>query len=94
MDAQGKEKFSEVDTSFDETSWAQGDTHTVLSVFHLPKDLVPGTYDFRIALADGSGKPRISLPIQGGDAEKRYKIGEVRILAPEGTTACDKAYCP
>ncbi len=94
MDAQGKEKFSEVNTSFDETSWVQGETRTLSSVFHLPKDLAPATYDVRIALVEASGKPMIALPIQGGDAEKRYKVGEIRIVAPEGIAACDKAYCP
>ncbi len=102
-DAQGNEKFSEVDTNFDETAWVRGEIYPVISVFHLPKDLAPGLYDLRIALmggrsplpvrsasspapydvniafVDGSGKPRISLGIEGADSEKRYKLGTIRI---------------
>jgi hypothetical protein len=33
-------------------------------------------------MVDHSGVPRIRLAIEGGDAEKRYKIGLVRIEAP------------
>jgi hypothetical protein len=47
-----------------------------------------------LALVDGSGKPQINLAIQGQDSEKRYKVGEIRILPPETITGCDKAYCP
>ena len=94
IDSEGKEKFSEVDTSFDESSWVQGETHALLSVFHLPKDLAPGNYEIRIALVDAAGKPRIRLPIQGEDSEKRYAVGEIQIAAPEGKAACDKAFCP
>jgi hypothetical protein len=94
MDSEGKEKFSEDDSSFDETSWVQGETHSLLSVFHLPKNLAPGTYDLKIALVDEKGKPRIRLPIQGEDSEMRYKVGEIQIVPPEGKTPCDKAFCP
>jgi len=93
-DVQGQEKFGEVDTSFDESSWVQGETYPVISVFHLPKDLAPGIYDIRLALVDGTGKPQISLAIQGKDSEKRYKVGEIRMLPPESLARCDKAYCP
>jgi hypothetical protein len=93
-DAAAKEKFSEADNSLDETAWLQGEPHSLLSVFHLPKELAPGSYEVRIALVDEKGKPRIHLPIQGEDSEVRYNVGEIQILPPEGKTACDKAFCP
>jgi hypothetical protein len=93
-DAQGTEKFSESDTSFDERSWVRGKDYSLISVFHLQKELPPGVYDVRIALADGAGKPRIRLGIDGADSELRYKVGEIRILPPEKVAGCDKAYCP
>jgi hypothetical protein len=94
VDSENKVKFSEDDSSFDETSWVQGETHSLLSVFHLPKDLAPGTYQVRLALVDEKGIPRIALPIQGDDGSKRYNVGEVTIVAPEGKAPCDKAFCP
>ena len=93
-DEQGNEKFSEIAGSFDETDWVAGETYPVISVFHLPKELAPGTYDVRIALAGTDGKPRIRLPISGGDSQKRYKVGRVQILPALPQKACDKAYCP
>ena len=93
-DSQGKEKFSEADDSLDETTWVQGESHSLLSVFHLPKDVPVGSYDVRMALVDKNGKPDIRLPISGEDSEGRYRVGEIRVDAPEGKTACDKAFCP
>lgn len=93
-DAQGTERSSEVDTSFDERSWVRGESYPLVSVFHLPKDLAPGDYDVSIALVDKDGKPRIKLGIEGLDAMGRYKVGMIHILAPEGTAACDKDFCP
>ena len=90
----GEEKFSQEDEQLDETSWIQGTIYPVFTTFHLPKNLAPGKYDLRIALVDYSGKPRISLPIQGEDDQKRYTIGEIRILPPTGKAACESQYCP
>jgi len=93
-DSQGKEIFSEDDNSIDETGWIQGEPRSLLSVFHLKKELAPGAYDLRIALVDEKGQPRIRLPIQGEDDKKRYKVGEIQITPAEGKTPCDKAFCP
>jgi hypothetical protein len=106
-DSQGAEKFSAVDTSFDERSWVRGKDYSLISVFNLKlegsmiggvgprrKNLPPGMYDVRIALVDAEGKPRIRLGIEGADSELRYKVGEIRILPPEKVTGCDEAYCP
>jgi hypothetical protein len=80
-DARGNTKFSEADPGFDPTSWVCGQTYSGISVFHLPKNLTPGTYDVRIALVDLlRGEPSIQLGILGQDSMGRYKLGEIRIL--------------
>jgi hypothetical protein len=93
-DPQGTEKFSEVDSSFDERGWVADEPHTLMSVFHLPKDLPAGSYDVRVALVDGKGKPRIALGIEGRDAEGRYKIGQIRVLPYNGPAGCGEGLCP
>jgi len=94
-DAQGNEKFSEVVTGFDETRWVQGQEYPLISVFHLPKELTPGTYEVRIALVDeGTGKPEIRLGIEGEDGQGRYKVGEIQIETYNGPAGCGKAFCP
>jgi len=93
-DARGNEKFSEVDSGFDESSWVRGETYPVINIFHLPKDLSPGEYDVRMALVDETGKPQINLAIQGQDAEKRYKLGTIRILPSRQASGCKVAHCP
>jgi hypothetical protein len=79
-DSQGNEQYSQIDYDFDETPWVKGESYTRSSVINLPDSLAPGEYDVRIAVVDRSGKPRIRLAIEGEDAEKRYKLGRVRIV--------------
>jgi len=93
-DGLGKERFSEVDPGFDETTWVRGESYPFISIFHLPKDLGAGDYDVRIALVDETGEPQINLAIQGQDAEKRYKLGTVRILPARQEAGCNVAHCP
>lgn len=84
MDSQGKERFSGLDWDIDVTSFVKGESCSRTSVIQLPEDLTPGDYDLRIALADGTAKPRIRLAIQGADSEMRYKLGTIRILPRAG----------
>jgi hypothetical protein len=94
-DAEGNEKFSEIDTSFDETQWVRDEDYPLISVFHLPKELAPGIYDVRIALADAiTGSPAIDLGIEGRDRQGRYKVGEIRIGQYNGPAGCGKDFCP
>jgi hypothetical protein len=94
-DAEGNEKFSEIDTSFDETQWVRGEEYPLISVFHLPKELAPGIYDVRLALADAiTGSPAIDLGIEGRDRQGRYKVGEIRIGQYNGPAGCGKDFCP
>ena len=92
-DTAGNEKFSEVDRSFDETTWVRDETYPVTSIFHLPKALSPGEYDVRIALVDRAGKPQINLAIEGQDSIKRYKLGTIHILPARSQTVCDSMSC-
>ncbi len=93
-DAEGNEKFSVIDSGFDQTQWVAGETYPVISVFYVPKDLAPGIYDVRIAMADGAGNSRINLAIEGADTKRRYKLGTVRILPFEAGPGCIAARCP
>ena len=93
-DAGGTERFGELDHAFDQTGWIKGETYSVISVFHLPRNLTPGGYDVRIALVDEAGQPRIRLAIKGLDAQRGYKLGTVAVLPPHAASECDKARCP
>lgn len=79
-DQDGKEKYSALDVDIDESLWVRGETYTHLSPVPLPENLPPGDYDLRVALVGRDGKPRIALAIQGVDAEKRYRLGTIRVL--------------
>jgi len=79
-DAAGVVKYSAEDPSFDETSWVNGETYPVTSIFGIPRDLPPGDYDLRIALTGEKEHPRIHLAIEGDDGAMRYKLGSIRIL--------------
>jgi hypothetical protein len=78
-DAEGVERYSEIDFSFDETTWVRGKTYNLTSVFHLPTNLPEADYDLWIALVDLEGEPQIRLAIAGDDAHKRYRLGKLRI---------------
>ena len=76
-------KFSAPDATFDETSWVKGETYPVTSIVAVPRDLAPGEYDLRIALADAKGTPKIRLAVEGEDGKLRYKLGTIRIAATD-----------
>jgi hypothetical protein len=68
IDASGTEHHQQLDRWFDPTSWVQGEQNETHSMFQLPSDLTPGTYDLRIALVDlVAQEPRIRLGIDGVD---------------------------
>ena len=90
----GKEVFSEANLAVNESAWIQGETYSLMSVFHLPRTVPPGKYDIRIALVDSSGKPAIRLGIVGEDGEHRYTVGEIQILPSDAPKVCINAYCP
>jgi hypothetical protein len=81
-DAAGNEKFAANDSTFDQRTWVRGETYPVTTIVSLPKELPPGEYEVRIALADDAGTPRIRLPLADEDAKLRYRLGSIRVLAP------------
>jgi len=79
-DAAGLEKWSGNDPSFSQTDWVKGQEYFVDTLVTTEAKLEPGTYDVRIALVDGTGKPAVRLAIEGEDVQLRYKVGTIRIL--------------
>jgi hypothetical protein len=54
--------------------------------FRLPPPhlLKPGRYNVFISLGARTGTPRLALPLDGDDGQRRYRLGSVDILAPAG----------
>jgi len=42
--------------------------------------LKPGTYTVWVSVGTRTGTPKIALPLGGDDGERRYKLGEIRIV--------------
>lgn len=40
----------------------------------------PGEYDVYLSVGDRDGTPRIALPLQGDDGQRRYKLGSIMVL--------------
>jgi hypothetical protein len=87
VDKSGKTAFTAVDPSFDQTDWVRGETYENISVVTIDPKLPPGDYELRIALVDKAGVPGIALGIEGDDGQKRYVVGSVRVLPPDGHRA-------
>jgi hypothetical protein len=75
----GDTVYAETDGSFDPTAWVRGETYELISVFHLPKHMLAGSYDVRIGLVDWEDRPALRLGIAGDDGEKRYRLGTVTV---------------
>jgi len=45
----------------------------------------PGNYDVYVSVGQRDGTPRIALPLPGGDGQRRYKVGSIRLAAAEET---------
>ncbi len=43
----------------------------------------PGTYDVFVSVGRRDGTPEIALPLKGDDGQRRYKLGQIRLL-PRG----------
>jgi hypothetical protein len=42
--------------------------------------LKPGTYTVWVSVGTRTGTPKIALPLGGEDGERRYKLGEIRMV--------------
>jgi len=49
------------------------------ATFALPFSLKPGAYDLFISVGTRTGTPRIALPLQGDDGQRRYRLGTFRV---------------
>ncbi len=53
-----------------------------LAAFALPPAniLKPGSYTVWISVGTRTGTPRIALPLEGDDGQRRYRLGDIKIL--------------
>jgi Domain of unknown function (DUF4832)/Beta-galactosidase len=50
----------------------------------------PGTYDVYASVGTLDGTPRIALPLPDGDGQRRYKLGQIRLLPRASTEGRDR----
>lgn len=50
----------------------------------LPPNMAGGTFKAFISVGDRLGRPLVELPIEGGDGDRRYYVGDVSFLADYG----------
>lgn len=46
----------------------------------LPYDLPPGDLEVRLSVGDRDGTPRLALPLEGDDGQRRYRVGTVTVV--------------
>lgn len=51
-------------------------------LLRLPGALAPGTYTVSVSVGSPIGTPRLALPYDGDDGQRRYRLGSIAILAP------------
>ena len=56
---------------------AQSVSHT--ATLALPYDLPPGEFELRVSVGDCDGTPRLALPLEGNDGQRRYPVGKVTV---------------
>jgi hypothetical protein len=49
--------------------------------FIVPQTIAPGEYDVFVSVGSPLGTPRIALPLDGDDGQRRYRLGRVKITA-------------
>jgi hypothetical protein len=47
----------------------------------VPVFLQPGEYELFVSVGSVNGSPRIALPLDGEDGERRYRLGRIRVTA-------------
>jgi hypothetical protein len=55
--------------------------------FLLPPQLHAGRYDVFLSIGTRTGTPRIALPLDGDDGQRRYRLGTIRVLGDYGVQA-------
>jgi len=49
--------------------------------FLVPQTLAPGDYGVFVSVGSPMGTPRIALPLDGDDGQRRYLMGRVKLTA-------------
>lgn len=55
------------------------------ATFDLPFQLAGGEYEVFVSVGTATGSPRIALPLDGADGQRRYRLGTVRVVGVPGT---------
>jgi hypothetical protein len=80
FDKSGKEIWSGIDKSINQSEWVKGKVFEYKSTFEIPKSIAEGKYELFIAMVDEkTGSPAISLAIKGDSKKKMYKLGDVSV---------------
>lgn len=58
----------------------QAEARQQASTFSLPFNLKPGNYDVYVSVGTRTGAPRIALPLAGGDGQRRYRLGTLKVV--------------
>lgn len=58
----------------------QAPTKSIAADLLLPFQLKPGTYEVFVSIGTVTGTPRIALPLDAADGQRRYRIGRVEIV--------------
>ncbi|MHB0960880.1 MAG: DUF4832 domain-containing protein [Pirellulaceae bacterium] len=82
--AQGQTCAVLADEGFDVRSLSPGPSgdHPCTSrarSFALPPNLAPGEYQLLVSVGDAAGTAQLALPLEGGDAQRRYRLGTLQV---------------
>lgn len=74
----------------------EGEPVTRDVLFHLPMvpAVAPGRYSVLVSVGARDGTPRLALPLEGDDGQRRYRLGEMEVGGPVQTEAGLDCVCP
>jgi hypothetical protein len=81
QDANGGIAAVLVDETFDVRDLPPGESRPQFSWFCVPALVQPGEYQLYVSIGDGTGTPRIALPLAGADPHNRYRLGVITVQA-------------
>ena len=65
----------------------KAESRSQAKTFLLPLQLHGGRYDVFLSIGTRTGTPRIALPLDGDDGQRRYRLGTIRVLGDYGVRA-------
>ena len=54
-------------------------TQTTASTHHFAPNMPKGAFDLFISIGNQDGTPRIALPLEGDDGQRRYRLGTITV---------------